>query len=391
MSSDFDKQIIESMRFENKDSLILEEHDDLLLCLHSLNSMMTGRSDRWFCNRFIQESIQLLINSIFLYEDGNFDCAFYSLRQASELTNNMLYLATRGKETLESWNSKSSFPMNAKILKTLEKIDADYSEVKTVLADFFDEHEALIKASHKTIHKQGFDTFYTFRAIHYGPERFNNKNEETRCFLKFLKSCIGKALILFIVVEPLSLLLADEDLSAKLYFDPITDPIDADFFQKYLSADILAKIKGTRFFKDFSGYFADNEKMIPPVYDIVRNQFFDLESLDEIETQKHLLGRDAQIILLILQAKIKVCHIHPDCSFFYYFTSISSNRLRKVMVPAEFAACRNRSEIFNESHHNIFRSIVKILDENWILEHNEALSEQDIIIIKAITKDKAHL
>ena len=183
MSTDFEKQIIESMRYKNKQRFILDEHDELLFCLRRLNNMMTGRVDIMFCNTFITEIIQLLINSIFLYEDGNFDCAFYSIRQASEIANNMLFLSKMGKEELNKWNSKGYFPMNTKIIEQLGKIDSDYSEVKTVLSDFFKEHDELIKTSHKIIHKQGFDTFYSFRTMHQYSKKFD-KEEEIHFFLK---------------------------------------------------------------------------------------------------------------------------------------------------------------------------------------------------------------
>ena len=197
------------MKYENKQCLILPEHEELLLCLHRLSSMMTGRIDIMFCNSFISEAIQLLINSIFLYEDGNFDCAFYSIRQASEVTNNMLYLSNAGKAELNKWNNKGYFPMNAKVVEKLEKIDSNYTEVKTVLTDFFEEHDELLKSANKIIHKQGFDSFYAFRTRYQYSGKFN-KESETQFFLKLLKSCIGKVIVLFIVVEPLSLVLADE-------------------------------------------------------------------------------------------------------------------------------------------------------------------------------------
>lgn len=60
---------------------------------------------------FLREIVQLLINSIFLYEDGYFDCAFYSIRQAAEAGNNMLYLANKGKPELGNWNEKGYFTL----------------------------------------------------------------------------------------------------------------------------------------------------------------------------------------------------------------------------------------------------------------------------------------
>lgn len=374
------------MRYENKQCLTLLEHDELLLCLHRLNNMMTGRCDIMFCNSFISEAIQLLINSIFLYEDGNFDCAFYSIRQASEVANNMLYLSNTGKAQLNKWNNKGYFPMNAKLVEQLEKIDANYTEVKTVLSDFFKEYDEYIKSAHKTIHKQGFDSFYSFRKMHQYSGKFN-KEAETQFFLKLLKSSIGKVIILFIVVEPLSLILADEDLSARFNFDPITEAVDIQFFQKYLSEDIIEKIKNTSFFKEFSSYFTVKEKMNPAVFDVVRNNAFDIDSLDEIEMQKHLLNSYEQVILEILQTGIKLTNINPDCSILDYFTSIPSNYHTLEWNSSDYDKYRSSEEIFNQPYHNVFRSIVKIFDNNWILEHNEFLTGKEIEDIKVIAKN----
>lgn len=374
------------MRYENKQCLILPEHDELLLLLRRLKSMMTGQIDIMFCNNFISEAIQLLINSIFLYEDGNFDCAFYSIRQASEVANNMLYLSNAGKAELHKWNKKGYFPMNAKLVKRLEKIDINYTEVKTVLSDFFKEHDELIKTAHKTIHKQGFDTFYAFRTKHQYSGKFN-KESETDFFVKLLKNCIGKIIVLFIVVEPLSLVLTDDDLSARFNFDPMTEAIDIEVFKNYLSEEIIKKIKDTSFFKEFSSYFASKEKMTPATFDVIRNNFFNINSLDEIENQKHLLNLYEKVILEILQERIKISYIYPDCSIFYYFTSISNNHHTSEWNFGEYQKYLNFGETFNQSYYNVFRSIVKIINNNWILEHNEFLSSKEIEIIKMIAKN----
>lgn len=374
------------MQYKNKQCLTLPEHDELLLCLHQLSNMMTGQFDIMFCNSFISEAIQLLTNSIFLYEDGNFDCAFYSIRQASEVANNMLYLSNTGKAELNKWNNKGYFPMNAKLMKKLEKIDTNYTEVRTVLSDFFKEHDELIKFAHKIIHKQGFDSFYSIRIMNQYSGKFN-KESETQFFLKLLKSSIGKVIVLFIVLEPLSLVLADEDLSARFNFDPFTEAVDIEFFQKYLSEDIIEKIKNTSFFKEFSSYFAAKEKMNPEVFDVVRNTAFDIDSLDEIETQKHLLSLYEKVILEILQMEIMLSHIYPDCSMIGYFTSISSNYRKFEWHSTEYDKYRNSDEIFNQPYHNVFRSIVKVFENNWILEHNESLSSKEIERIKMIAQN----
>ena len=381
---DFDKQIIDGMKYENKQSLILSEHDELLLCLYRLKDMMTGRCDIMFCNIFISEAIQLLINSIFLYEDGNFDCALYSIRQSSEVANNMLYLSNLGKAELNEWNRKGYFPMNAKIVERLEKIDTNYTEVKAAMSGFFKEHDELTKSAHKTIHKQGFDSFYAFRTMHQYSGKFD-KELETEFFVKLLKNSIGKVIVLYIIMDPISLVLADEDLSARFNFDPITEAVDIEFFQEYLSEEIIETIKSTSFFKEVSEYFAAKEKMTPAVFDVVRNQAFDVDSLDEIAMQRHLLNINEQLILDILQAKIELTNIYPDCCMLGYFTSVRSKYRKSGWHSAEYDQYLNSDQIFNQPYYNVFRSIVKIFKNNWIFEHNELLSTSEIECIRTIT------
>ena len=240
-AKDFQKQIIDYMHSENKSYIQLPEHDKLLMYLNNL-ILITGRTDIMYCNLFLDEAIQLFINSIFLYKDGFFDCAFYSVRQASEVVDSMLYLSQNGHKSLKEWSGKEYFPMDGKMKNQLEKPSNDYKEVKPLIPDYFQHHVELIKKSHKIIHKQGFDTFYKLRNM--APERYGflQKNE-TKFFLKSLKYTIGIVLILFIILEPLSLVLSDEEVTLKMPFNPMTEPIDVDYFKDYLGLDdIIEKL-----------------------------------------------------------------------------------------------------------------------------------------------------
>lgn len=372
------------MKFEGKQSIFLPERDIILHNLHSLKFMTTGQADRLFCNLFLNESVQLLINSIFLYEDGYFDCAFYSIRQAYEVGNSMLYIANNGKLKLNIWNEKGYYPMNKKLIEELSKIDVAYSEIRMVNFDFFKEYDELLKKAHKIIHKQGFDTFYDIREAYRFNKKFN-KNEEIDFFLKLLKYSIGMAIILYIVVDPISLVLADDDLSARFNFDPLTEPANIQFFNDYLTDDIITKIKSTESFLEFSSYFANKEKMLPSVFDVVRNQAFDIDSLDKIKKQEHLLSLNERIILEILMAEVKLSKIYPDCSFMAcYFTSIQSNYIQSSWFSSEYQRYLKYDESFNKPYHNIYRSITKGIVENWIFEHNEPLSDEVIKLIKLI-------
>ena len=209
-NSSFEEEIINSMKQELKSSVELPEYDKILLFLHYL-FLVTGRVDIMFCNSFLNEATQLLKNSIFLYKDGLFDCAFYSVRQASEVINSMLYLANSPTEKRKEWHNKKYFPLDSKLKVQLEKISCDYKEIKSLIPEYFSHQEELIKKSHKIIHKQGFDTFYQSRKP-FAPNYGFIQDDEIQLFLETLKYTIGILLIVFIIAEPMSLALSDEAL-----------------------------------------------------------------------------------------------------------------------------------------------------------------------------------
>ena len=71
----------------------LTQKDEFYTAILEIEQNFTGRIDAWLANTFILEASQLLINSIELFELGYFDCAYYSLREAIELSTTMVYLS----------------------------------------------------------------------------------------------------------------------------------------------------------------------------------------------------------------------------------------------------------------------------------------------------------
>lgn len=149
-----EQAIIDNLKIQFKRKTELPEGKELLLSLNNM-LLITGRVDVMFCNSFVQESLQLLVNSILLYEDGFFDCASYSLYQASEVIDAMLYLANSDDVELKKWRKKERFPMDSKIREQLKKVDVGYGEISIILKGYFEHHRELIRKTHKIIHKQG--------------------------------------------------------------------------------------------------------------------------------------------------------------------------------------------------------------------------------------------
>ena len=377
------EMLVENMRFNENEKATLPQRENIIDAICSLELMTVGQGDRLFCNSFLTESVRLLKNSVFLFEEGYFDCAFYSIRQATETVNNMLYIANKGKSELIKWNDKGYFPMNTRIVKQLSEIDAFYSEVKEAISNFFVAHEELMKKSHKIIHKQGFDTFYMIRN---NPAYGTNfcKEDEISLFSDFLTQTICMMIILYIIVDPISLVLSDEDLSMRFNFDPMAEPANVEYLQEHLGFDAVTKIKMTSYFTEFSKFFKEKEKMLPATFDVVRNNAFDLDCLEEIQSQRHLLNEYEKLILDLLLANIKFTQIYPECYLFGYITSIQSNYQKMEWSSNEYEKYLDVPESFNLSYHTIFRSIIKGPNSNWLLEHNVPFSDQDIEKIQEI-------
>ena len=128
--SNFEKKIIESIENEFENNILLPDYESIMLYLYYI-VVYTGQCNIMFCNSFIQEAIQLLKNSLILYKKGFFDCAFYSIRQSSEVMDSMLYLAKSPSEKVYDWKSKNYFPVDSKVRQQLEKISNDYKEINT--------------------------------------------------------------------------------------------------------------------------------------------------------------------------------------------------------------------------------------------------------------------
>lgn len=382
-TSSFEEKIINSMQEESINKIELPEYKELLLFLHTL-LLMTGRTDIMFCNAFLQEATQLLKNSIFLYKDGIFDCAFYSVRQASEVINSMLYLATSPSLERKKWSAKEYFPMDSKLKTILEKISYDYKEIKSLLPEYFSRQEELIKKSHKIIHKQGFDTFYQVRNP-YSPKHGFIQEQETELFLEVLKYTIGICLIIFIILDPLSLALSDEKVTYKINMDPMTIPTDISYFEKFLGLDdIIDRIKTSDFYQNFVSSFEDKEEMSTTTYCVVRENYWNIDELDEIEKQINLISTYEKFMFHILKSGIRVARFYLYGGIHWYSTSIKSNFERHTFGGEEFQNYLKAENKYNQTSANVYMSVINLHDDEYLyLEHNELLTTEEIETLKS--------
>ena len=350
----------------------LPEHDELLSTLRALIPT-TGNLNEMFCNMFFSESVELLKHAFFLYEDGYFDCAFYSLRQSIENMNNML-LSAVDADKYELWKEKGRFPSDKAVKDLLSRQNDAYNEIKTVIPEFFEQYDELLKKANKYIHKQGFDTFYVYNNI----SNSTDQEERTNLFLSFLKYAIGMMLIMNIALDPLSLALSDYEVDSHIPFDPMTEPIPIGIFEKYLSLDIIEKIKTTDHYTALKDYFLNMEELNEATYAVLRYNHFNVEQLDEIEKQITQLDLSQALMFCILKSDIKATHFYWDYGILGYSTSYKPKVHIKEYRSNQFDDYLQGDIKCNCAWRGMYISIFKALDSYLIVQHDEPLTETEI-------------
>lgn len=375
-----DKDELEKLKYEQDHNLLvkkqLPEHDELLSTLRTLMPT-TGDLNVMFCNRFFNESVELLKHAFFLYEDGYFDCAFYSLRQSIENMNNML-LSAVDTEKFELWKAKGRFPADKAVKDLLVRQNIAYNEIKTVIPEFFEEYNGLLKKANKYIHKQGFDTFY----VSNNTLNIANQEERTTIFLSFLKHAIGMMLIMDIVLDPLSLALSDDEVDSHIPFDPMTEPIPIYIFERYLSLDIIEKIKTTAHYISIKEYFLDMKELNEATYALLRCYHFDINQLDEIEKQLNQLDLSKTLMLCILKIGIKATHFYWDYNILGYSTSYQPKVHLSEYSSNQFDGYLHDNGEYNCPWKGMLISVFKALDSYLIIQHNEPLADSEISAIE---------
>src|SRR5688572_7744301 len=113
-------EFISNRENQNVKPFVINNKEAYYWDIQNIEFTWTGRVDAQIANTFFQESVQLIINAIALFEKGYFDCAFYSLRQSLEVSTSIIYLIDNDhgdkEEQLENWKSQSKFPMYAQML-----------------------------------------------------------------------------------------------------------------------------------------------------------------------------------------------------------------------------------------------------------------------------------
>lgn len=137
------------------------EREEYFKALSSIKEGYTGRFDAFLLgNAFIGEAVQMLENSIFQFEEGFSDSAYYSLRSAVEISVTMVFLSDMSDDKrnkyFDEWEgAKKFFPSKSQMITMLSQRENEFSDMREQMPDFFENEHELWDKLNNNVHKRG--------------------------------------------------------------------------------------------------------------------------------------------------------------------------------------------------------------------------------------------
>lgn len=346
-----------------------------------LTMSSNGIIDAQIANMTLNESCMMLINAIKVFQMGFFDCAFYSLRQTIELSLSGIYLSS-DKNKIKSWNNWEKGFEKATMIQELKKEDPDYKNIKEELSFYFKELRETQLEIDKYVHKQGFTTFYTY---HGRTAEYHTKHiRKLQCdFERYLKECIGAVAIYRLVIDPLPLLLMDEDIDMRTP-DFITEPFGARFIENYIPEDVVKAYKQTEIYKGYYDDLSKRERQNDAVYALIHWSSINREKIEDYSNQAHLLSLYDRLALIITISSPKVtnCYLMNGCLWYHTENESQRGRFSITFGNDYFQQFFHDDNNYNLPFENVFISKCLAFGETHYFEHNEPLVQQEIALIE---------
>lgn len=305
-------------------------------------------------NMIITEACQSLANSIRLYELGYFDDAYYSMRSAIELATIMLDVGDNEYEKMVNnmnlFSNKEYRNFRANTLRYLKENGIEFMDVANKMPNFVNEINNTCIKLNSFVHKTGFDNFYGIR--NYYNENFHKKQLDD--FENNLISSIRIVAIMRLVIDPFPLLLADEEI---YYRSPniMTYPFNEKLLE-VMGEESIAEFKNTDVYKSYEEELMKLEKRNQEVNNIVMADYIDLDNLENIYLQKHLLNHHELKYVDIASCSEKIILIISDNGFSRYSTSSNTH---EILCNHTDINLKDSSENFNIKYDSIYVSILQ--------------------------------
>lgn len=365
--------------------------EQYLLDLSAIQMADTGRIDAMYTNSFFDEATQMIANAVRLFQQGYFDCAFYSLRQSLELSVGVVYINADPKR-LKEWNALKDGFEDGYMASEIRKKEPVFREIRNALSDYFDNLLKTKKKINKYIHKQGYTSFYL-------SERFYNQKQIDKrrkillaTFESALKDCIGAVALYRLVIDPLPAVLMDEDIMMRSG-DFITEPFSPSFVEKYIGNDVFEQFCKTSIYLSFHDELSKRERQNEATFDLIHSQYVDRGRQDAILEQIQLCSTHDRIAFLLFLCSPKISQVFLMDGVLWYFSDVKSCRMSSgITMGTEYylSFFDDESGDYNISYENVFLSRCKVHEEWEFIEHNEPLNDEELSMIKIAAETMAH-
>lgn len=379
------KENIRPMKLPNKKKFYYD--------LQNIEHSWSGRADIMSLgNTFIMEAEQQLVNAIELFEHGYFDCAYYSLRSAVDISTTIVFLTDMPDDDRErylcKWKTTENFPMQGQMLKLLSAHGDAFVDMKQKMPNFFNDAKILSSELNKYVHKQGFQHFYVSRNHPINAQK--SANSFIADFEYYFKKCTCIVAVMRLAIDPFPVLLMDEEVLYRCY-DSITTPYNAAFVDEYIGQEILDTYKTTDQYTGMWSFFMDLEKKNETVFNIVKNQYIDSQHKEDVLKQTHLMSKTDIVSAMIVFSCKKIVQVNLDV-WNWYYTDRNSNRKSRARSSITLSNFCNAENKTNQLYDEVFISVFSFDDDVYLLEHNEPLDDTDVTCVyEAFEEAKLYL
>ena len=324
---------------------------------------------------FINEACQLLANSVKLFELGYFDCAFYSVRQAIELSLSGLYLFSNPDKIKEWKNLEKGFELRT-IVPELKLGKEEFAEIKELFSDFFERVEKEKKMMNKYVHKQGYKSLY----YHYNNFNAHGKPERitalTKDYETILHDTITAVALYRLVIDPYPILMLDEDIVSRMP-DLMAESFSGSFVEKYISEEFVDRYKESKLYKGFYDYFISLPVQNEAVYALIHWQLFERKDFDVIKEQKELLSlHDIEAVDLFM-CSLKIGAVIIDgCINYNSETKLKDTSL--TIGDAYYSETFKGQKDYNVAHKGGYISRFRLNGCMTYLKHCDVFTEEEI-------------
>lgn len=328
----------------------------------------------------------MIANSIYLFQEGFFDAAFYSLRQSIEISIGTLYL-TANPEKINEWKKLEPGFESGRMANFLQEQEPIFKEIRTKMSTFFDNIHAIQKKKNKYVHKQGFFSFYTTQRLCLSDHREKEiYNKIVTDFEETLKVAIGAVAVYRLAIDPLPIILMDTELMTRSG-DFVTEPYSKEFVDKYIGLENIKLYKQTKIYQDYKEWLMSKEKQNEAVYNIIHWQIIDRNKINDILEQIHLLSFTDRIAVAIIMSSMKIPQVFIN-GCFHYSSDVRSLNADTVVGYSYYNAffIKNNNNFNIQFNGNAYISRIKINNTYSYIESNAMLDYSEINTLNYIAE-----